>query len=101
MARPDKMYKDSPELARDEESGKMTVKKSETREEPKARETEGESLPVHARHAHERREMHHRHQLEHAIHDNGKGGSKKDMHERHREEMAAMHKRHDKELGKK
>lgn len=98
-----KLYKNSPTMERNAE-GKMAAKKGPTEAEKKSSEvnagTEGvahEGMPPHARHALERRDMHNRHETEHAIHDNGKGGSKKDMHGRHEKEMAEMHKRHDKE----
>ena len=97
MSRADKLYKNSPELQRDEESGKMAVTKT-TREEPKAKETEGEALPVESRHAMDRLSLHHKHEGEHMAH---KGGDKKEMHKRHLAEHEAMMKRHEKELGKK
>lgn len=107
MAKPrhEKMYANSPELKRDEESGKMKAHKSEGKIHSEAsRNADGtdgmpvhEGLPPHVRHAHERRDMHNRHETEHAVHDNHHGASKKEMHGRHQKEMADMHKRHEKE----
>jgi len=50
-----------------------------------------------ARHAHERRDMHNRHETQHAVHDHI-GGPKKELHARHEKEMKDMHKRHEKEI---
>lgn len=109
MARSDKLYKDSPTTERDEESGKVAVKKKKP-EEKKAdankQGTVGDGEPMHAgiephaRHAMERLAMHAKHENEHHAHDAGKHGDKKEMHARHQKEMADMHKRHDKELTK-
>lgn len=98
MARADKMYKDSPELGRDEESGKMKVKKTDSKIHREASEAESGTagMPVHERHAMERREVHHRHETEHAMH--GKG-DKKELHSRHEKERSDMVKRHEKEHG--
>lgn len=99
MARADKMYKDSPELGRDEESGKMKIKKTDSKIHREASEAESGTagMPVHERHAMERREVHHRHETEHAMH--GKG-DKKELHSRHEKERSDMVKRHEKEHGK-
>ena len=101
MSRADKMYKDTPEMKRDEESGKMGVTKAEKKSAQVSDGTDGmqqhEEMPPHVRHAHERRDMHHRHETEHMIHDNGKGGSKEELHSRHEKEMKDMHKRHEKD----
>lgn len=99
MSRAEKMYDKTPELKRDDESGKVGVKKSEAKS---ARVSDGtEGIPIHARHAMERRDVHHRHETEHMMHDHGSGGSKAELHARHLKEMGDMLKRHEKEIGKK
>lgn len=101
--RTERMYKDSPSMERDEDSGKMDVKKKPDHAEAVKDGTEGvvrEGVPTHARHHMERMEMHHKHQHEHHAHDHGKHGEKKEMHGRHQKEMSDMHKRHEKESGK-
>lgn len=107
MGKAAKMYKDSPKLERDDESGKMEAKKPDHKEEEKKDGTEGEDrggmkdgVPAHARHVIERMGMHHKHENEHHTHDHGKHGDKKEMHGRHQKEMSEMHKRHEKEAGK-
>lgn len=101
----DKMYGNSPKMERDEESGNMAIKKKEKEGKDMTGEGEdqgsGEHVPVHARHAMERSEMHHTHMREHHMHDHGKHGDKKEMHERHEKMMKEMHARHEKEMGKK
>lgn len=99
--RTDKMYGNSPKMDRDE-TGKMDVKKHPDPKESKEAGTEGEvreGVPVHARHAMERLDMHHRHEHEHHTHDHGEHGDKKEMHERHLKEHRDMMKRHEKEDG--
>lgn len=105
--RHERMYSKKPHLERGED-GHMDVKEKEPTaavEEADAAQSgvdgvkvNGEGMPAHARHAHERRDMHNRHETEHAVHDNGKHGEKKEMHERHAKEMKDMHKRHQKEI---
>lgn len=104
MAKADKMYKSAPKMERDGEDGKMKVTKAE---KESARTNDGtEGMPIHEmgataphiRHSMERGMMHHRHETEHTMHDNGKTGDKKDMHVRHIKEMSDMYKRHEKEL---
>lgn len=94
------MYDETPSIAHDEE-GNSKVKKAEKKKEVPKEKTEMASsgLPSHVRHAHERRDMHNRHEVEHAMHDNGKGGDKKEMHARHKKEMMDMHSRHEKDAG--
>lgn len=101
-----KLYKDSPEMKRDDEDGKMKVKKQTPAEKSSSETNAGtdgiqahEGLPPHVRHVHERRDMHGRHEMEHAVEDAGKNSDKKKMHERHLEEIKAMYKRHEKEDG--
>lgn len=102
MSTADKMYKSSPKMERNDE-GKMKVTKAE---KESARTNDGtEGMPIHEegvspqmRHAMERTMMHHRHETEHTMHDNGKTGEKKDMHSRHIKEVMDMHKRHEKDL---
>lgn len=105
MAMHKKLYKNSPEMKRDEESGAMKVEKKGPTEAEKdsARTNDGtegmkinEGMPPHARQAQERRDMYNRHETEHAMLDNG-GGSKTDVYTRHAKEMQDMHKRHGKE----
>lgn len=69
------MYKNSPKAERDEESGKMKVKKSAENETSRTAEgVEGmpehdEVMKLHMKHAKERMEMHHKHEKEHlAVH---------------------------------
>lgn len=101
----DKLYGHSPKMERDEESGKVAVKKKDKADADTKGETEdqgtGESLPVHARHAIERMDMHHMHQHEHHMHDHGKHGHKKEMHQRHEKMMKELYARHEKEMGSK
>lgn len=96
----DKMFGNSPKLGRDDEDGKVKVKKSDKSEDKEA-VTEGgaesEGVDMESRHSMDRAEMHMKHQREHMMH---KGGSKKEMHARHEDEHEAMHKRHEKEMGK-
>lgn len=98
------MYDETPSIGRDKEGNtkveKPEKKKSEEHKEGKKKhESASSGLPTHVRHAHERREMHSRHEMEHAMHDNGKGGEKVEMHARHEKEMKDMHTRHEKEPG--
>jgi len=102
MSRADKMYKDSPELQRNEESGKMAVVKKASKEKESSDEKgENDGIPAPARHQMERMELHSKHQHEHHAHDSGKHGSKSEMHARHVKEYQDMFKRHEKELGEK
>ena len=105
-AKTDRRYASKPTLKRDDEDGKMKVKKTE---KVKADDVEagtegvvreGEAIPHEARHAMERRDMFNRHENEHTIHDHGKHGDKTDMHERHAKEHHKMLKRHAKEMAK-
>ena len=103
MARHERMYKKKPHLERDED-GHMSVKEKEADKEQsgtdgvKMTEHHGEGLPMHARHAHERREMYNRHEIEHATHEATGGKSKKEMHKRHEIDAKDMHGRHEKEI---
>lgn len=111
MARHTKMYRDSPTLERDEETGgmKKSKKKGPTEAEKKSSEVSSgtagmeqhaEGVPMVARHAMERHGMHGRHEMEHTVHDHSGAGDKHEMHARHAKEMADMHKRHEKEATK-
>lgn len=95
-----KLYDETPEMKRDDE-GKMGVKKPEMKGKDKPQlESAAAGLPAHVRHAHERRDMHNRHETEHATHDNMiPGASKEPMHTRHEKEMKDMHTRHETEAG--
>lgn len=109
MAKSDKLYKDSPKVERDGESGKMEVK-TKAREEKATSENsdagtqgamENDAVPHYVRHAAERRDMNGRHEIEHGVHDaKTPGQPKKDMHDRHEKEFKEMHSRHEKELAK-
>lgn len=101
------MYKDSPKLERDTESGKMGVSKAPTAAEKKADEVDGhtDGMQEHGSHPHDRRElahkhikehmdMHHKHEMHHAMHK----GDKKVLHARHHEEKKALHATHEKEM---
>lgn len=93
------LYDETPSMKRDDD-GKMGVKKAEKKPESKSgSESASSSLPVHVMHAHERQSMHARHEMEHSVHDTGKGGDKKEMHVRHQKEMKDMHTRHEKSAG--
>lgn len=101
VSKSEKMYADSKTLARGED-GKMAVTKKEKESSEEQAGTEGveagsDGMPAHARHASERRDMHNRHETEHAMIDSGKGGDKKEVHGRHEKEMKDMHSRHEKE----
>ena len=94
----DKMYGHSPKMERDEEDGKVKVKKSGKVDEANDEaEDQGDGEAVPMRHHMERAEMHMKHQREHMMH---KGGSKKELHGRHEEEIKMLHKKHEKEHGK-
>lgn len=71
-----KMYKDSPEMKRDEESGKMAVKKKSPTEAEKAssevssgtagmQQHEGHMQELEHKHSKERMELFHKHEKEH------------------------------------
>lgn len=107
-ARHKKMYADSPHLKRDEESGKMGVEKS--KKEPSKEEKESADvnagtggMPIHERHAAERREMHHRHVGEHHAmhhkhemeHSMASGEADDGTKARHLIELKTMHDRHE------
>ncbi len=95
-----KMYKNSPTLETDGD-GKKYIKKGPTEAEKKTSEqssgTDGieqhEGMPIDVRHAHERRDMHSRHETEHMM----TKGEKAEMHSRHQSDMKALHKKHEKE----
>lgn len=102
--RSEKMYKDSPKMERDDDTGKMEVKKPSKAD---AIDAGVDHMNINVRHPAERREMkhkhmtehmamHHKHEMEHGAHDE-KGGSKMAMHERHEKEMKDMHGRHESE----
>lgn len=106
MSRADSVYKNSPTLERDGESGKMKVGKMPSpAEKESSKVADGTAgMPEVERHATERREMkhrhikehmdmHHRHEMEHAGHK----GDKKEMHKRHLEELTKAHERHESE----
>lgn len=67
MSRATKFYDKSPRLERNEESGKMGVKRRETGAEKESSEvSEGvEGMEMHHKHAKERLELHHKHEKEH------------------------------------
>ncbi len=106
-----RLYKDSPKLERGEDGDVKAVKPSDKEGAPsesmkKADEIQSgddsvkmtEGMPSNIRHAHERMDMHKRHEVEHAVHDHAKAGAKEEMHTRHESEMKAMHGRHEKEI---
>lgn len=105
-ARSERMYKDSPKLERDEESGKVAAKKPEKKadvgndgsnaEMPDNIHPTNERRETKHRHVAEHLAMHHRHEMEHASHT----GDKKEMHGRHEAELAEMHSRHAGEMKK-
>lgn len=107
VSRSEKMYKDSPEMKRDEESGKMEVKKPTKAD---AIDAGVDHMNINVRHPAERREMKHKHmaehlamhskhEMEHAHHD-GKGGSKEMLHDRHEKEHKEMNSSHEAEFKK-
>jgi hypothetical protein len=99
MAKYERMYKNSPKLERDAD-GNLGVKKP-TQADAVQSGTDG--VPVHVRHAHERREIKHRHVAEHHAlhhrheieHSHMEGGKKGELHARHHAEIKAMHGRHE------
>lgn len=103
-SRSSRMYKDSPTMERDDESGKMAVKKpSKDLPSPKEAEADlGDGEPMHEgaaprremmnRHVAERMQMHSRHETDH---EHGKADKAK-----HVEEMETMGKRHMSEFRK-
>lgn len=84
-ARHERMYKNSPKLERDGESGKMKVGKKETPAEKKSGEVasgndgmqmhEKAMTDLHQKHAKERLELYHKHEKEHLdlTHKSSKG----------------------------
>lgn len=98
MARGEKMYRNSPKMERDVESGKMKVTKPESAA-PELNDAD-QGIPVHVRHAMERQDVAMRHEREHAMVDYGKSGDKGEMLSRHQQEMKEIHKRHMKEMSK-
>lgn len=99
----EKMYKDPPSLEQGDD-GKVRVKKKEASDkdvDASAKAADVDGMPLHARQAMERRDMYGRQEDEHAMHDNGAGGSKAEMFARHQAELKDMAKRHEKEHGKK
>lgn len=66
----EKMYKDSPKLERDKESGKMGVTKKEKESAKTDSGTDGmpehetHAMEMHHRHAKERMDLHHKHEKE-------------------------------------
>lgn len=99
-----RLYKNSPKLERGEGGHMDVVKPSQVESDREQAGIDGMKvsgeLPAHVRHAHERRDMHNRHETEHAVHDNAAGGDKGEMHARHQREHTDMHKRHAKEYAK-
>lgn len=99
------MYKDSPKVDKGKD-GKPAVNKGPTEAEKVANKENGqqggqpvteEAMPMPVRHSMERHTMHGKHEHEHAMHESGKHGDKKEMHARHQTEMKAMHKMHEKQ----
>lgn len=98
----EKMYGDSPTTERDEESGKVGVKKPK----PKTAEADlGDGEPINVHQANERRGMAHRHMGDmmamhdrHEMEHSSAKGDMKEMHGRHEAEMAEMHGRHAKDM---
>lgn len=115
--RASKMYKDSPEIKKDEETGRPVVSKKEKeadkvqsgtdgmKMEEKGDEHAGERMGMRHKHIEEHVKLHTKHAMEHMHHE----GNKKELHEkherehkethdRHHKEMAKMHERHEKEM---
>lgn len=95
----EKMYGSSPKMERDEEDGKVKVKKKAMDKDTTGEaedKGDGQDVPMEARHTMERAEMHMKHQREHHMHG---GSEKKEMHSRHEDEMKMLHKKHEKEMG--
>lgn len=99
----ERLYAKKPHLERGED-GNVGVKEKEADKVQsgddgvKMTEHHGEGMPMHVRHAHERNDMHKRHETEHAMHDHAKAGSKKELHKRHEIDLHDMHGRHEKEI---
>lgn len=114
MAKSDKLYKDSPSVERDKESGEVGVKKPSEADGENMQvdgvKSDGEKggMPVNVHQASERREvkhkhvgehlaMHHRHEMEHESMP-AEGGDKKTLTKKHDTELSAMHDRHAQEM---
>lgn len=98
-----RMYKSKPHLERGEDGHVGVAEKEADKVQSgtdgvKMTEHEGEGMPMHVRHASERQDMHKRHEVEHAVHDHNKAGSKKELHKRHEIDMKDMHSRHEREI---
>jgi hypothetical protein len=91
-----KLYEKSPRLGRNA-NGKLEVQRADAEKMDEEKKEDG-GLPMHARQQIERRDMHGRHEMEHAMHDYTGSGDKKQLHARHEKEMADMHARHEKEM---
>jgi hypothetical protein len=92
-------------MERDAEDGKVKVKKKSGKVDEANDEAEdqgdGEAVPMLARHAMDRNDMHNAHEREHHMHDLMKKGDKHEMHARHEKAMKEMHARHEKEMKEK
>ncbi len=96
------LYSNTPEIQHDEDGHTKVVKPS--KHDKSGGETDKgvkeEGFPIHARHAHERHQMHAKHEHEHAMHEHHHGvHGKEEMHTRHEHEKKEMHTRHEKEAG--
>lgn len=97
-----RMYKKQPHLERGEDGevgvAEKEADKVQSGDAGVAMTEHNDGMPAPMRHAHERRDMHNRHETEHSMHEAMNKGSKKDMHTRHEKEMKDMHARHEKEM---
>jgi hypothetical protein len=92
------LYDESPTIKGEEEGKPKVVKKAAPIDGPEEKGDEANGFPIHARHAHERHQMHARHEHEHALHEHHHGiHGKEPMHTRHEHEAKEMHTRHEKE----
>lgn len=112
MAKSDRLYKNSPKLARDEETGEMGIAKpndetandgddgssAEMGATPEAAKSH-ERRELHHKHVKEKLDLHHRHEMAHAAGHADKKAHEdehKAMTERHHHEFVEMSKRHSK-----
>ena len=96
------LYDETPTIKGTAE-GKPKVVKPTAKEKSDGASEEAvkeEGFPIHSRHAHERHQMHAKHEHEHSLHEHKHGvHGKEEMHTRHEGEVKAMHTRHEKEAG--
>lgn len=95
------LYDETPSIKGDEKGKPHVVKpsKHDASDGASDKGVEGEGFPIHARHASERRALHHQHETEHSMHEAHGDGDKKEMHHRHESAIKSLHTKHEKEAG--